>query len=63
MLEHKNIHIYNPKQAYFYIQQGLIPEDVWENNTTGSICFVFDKDKSNPLYTKWLNREGKLKRI
>lgn len=54
------IYIYNLKQAYFYIQQGLIPLKIQEHHRTNKICFVFDKDKSNPLYTKWLNREGSL---
>ena len=54
------IYIYNLKQAYFYIQQGLIPLQIREHYHTKKICFVFDKKKSNPLYTKWLNGEGDL---
>ena len=57
------VYIYNSEQAYYYIQQGLIPIKVREHDRTGNICYIFDKEKSNSLYTNWLNREAKIKVI
>ncbi len=58
-----NVYIYNLKQAYFYIQQGLIPLKIQKHYKTKRICFIFNKEKSNPLYTKWLNKKGNLVKI
>lgn len=49
------VYIYNLKQAYFYIKQGLDPISIDKHNKTQKIFFIFDKEKSNHLYTKWLN--------
>lgn len=57
------IYIYNSRQAYFYIQQGLIPTKVREHDKTGNICYIFDKEKSRSLYTRWLSRDAELKVI
>ena len=57
------IYIYNLKQAFFYIQQGLLPLEIEKHHRTNRIYFVFDKEKSNPFYTKWLNNEGRLTKL
>lgn len=57
------VYIYNLKQAFYYIQQGLLPLEIREHYKTKNICFVFDKEKSNSLYTNWLNHDAELKII
>lgn len=63
MIENKNIkyeknidyvYIYNLQQAYFYIQNNLLPLKVDKHPRTNRTFFVFDREKSNPLFTKWL---------
>ncbi|MSS43772.1 hypothetical protein FYJ27_08530 [Anaerosalibacter bizertensis] len=49
------VYIYNLKQAFYYIQQGLLPIAINKHNKTGKIFFVFDKEKSSDLYGEWLN--------
>lgn len=54
------IYIYNLEQAYFYIRKGLTPlYPPKENPNSKMIYFVFDKDESNPIYTKWLSKAKK----
>lgn len=56
------IKIYNIKQAYFYIREGLEPLGFPRlNKNTDKIYFVFDRQKSNELYTKWINNSPKNK--
>lgn len=58
------IKIYNMKQAYFYIREGLEPIGLPRfDSNKNKIYFVFDKEKSNPLYTKWIERSPKNKRL
>lgn len=57
------IKIYNIKQAYFYIKEGLEPIGLPRfDSNKNKIYFVFDKEKSNPLYTKWIERSPKNKK-
>lgn len=49
------VRIVNPKQALMYAKNGLEPIRVFYEN--GKFIYVFDKEKSNPLYTKWLKHE------
>ena len=53
----KVVNIVNTKQAYQYIKHGLKPVDIYVDETTGKMVFVFDKLKSYELYTKWCNYE------
>lgn len=51
------VYIYNLKQAYFYIREGLTPlYPPKENPNSKMVYFVFDKKESNTIYTKWLER-------
>lgn len=51
------IFIYNLEQAYFYIREGLTPlYPPRENPNTKMVYFVFNKRLSNPIYSKWLER-------
>jgi len=52
-MENETVKIINPKQAGLYIKNGLQPLKIYYDNR---LVFEFDKDASNPLYTKWLNR-------
>ena len=53
----ETVKIVNPKQALMYAKNGLEPIRVFYEN--GKFIYVFDKEKSNPLYTKWLKHELK----
>lgn len=58
MKNNDEVYIYNLEQAYFYIRQGLTPlYPPRENLRTHMVHFIFDKKKSNPIYTKWLSRD------
>jgi|GEM_PF-1980805 len=48
------IYIYNPQQAYFYIEHKVRPLSVGVHKKTNAVYFVFDREKTRPLYTKWL---------
>lgn len=52
-MERQTVKIINIKQASLYIKNGLQPIKVYYDN---HLVFEFDKEESNPLYTKWLNR-------
>ena len=52
-MKRQTVKIINIKQASLYIKNGLQPIKVYYDN---HLVFEFDKEKSNPLYTKWLNR-------
>ena len=51
------VKIVNAKQAYQYIKHGLKPLDIYVDEVTGKLVYVFDKLKSYELYTKWCNYE------
>lgn len=50
------VRIVNQKQAELYIKNGLEPIRVYWNKI---LVFVFDKEKSKPLFDKWRNYELK----
>ena len=58
MNEIKNdiVKIVNPVQAGCYVKSGLEPIRIYFDRRW---VWEFDKEKSNPLYTKWLNHEFK----
>lgn len=53
------VKIINPVQAGFYYENGLKPLDIYFSR--GKWVWEFDKDESNPLFTRWLNNENKMK--
>ena len=55
--EIKVVNIVNTKQAYQYIKHGLKPVDIYVDEVSGKLIYVFDKLKSYELYTKWCNYE------
>lgn len=50
------IYIYNPEQMKFYLNEGLELLEVGVHKKTNKTFWVFDKEKSNPIYTKWLKK-------
>ncbi len=52
-MERQTVKIIDMKQAGLYIKNGLQPVKIYYDN---KLVMEFDKEKSNPLYTKWLNR-------
>lgn len=52
-MKKETVKIINFKQAGLYIKNGLQPEKIYYDD---HLVFEFDKEASNPLYTKWLNR-------
>lgn len=52
--------VYNPQQAYFYIEQGLVPLQLVEIPNR-KIAFIFNKRKSNPIFSKWLEYRNDVK--
>ena len=61
MYKNDYVYIYNLEQAYFYIREGLKPISIGTHNKTNMYYFVFNKDKSNSIYTKWLDMRNKIK--
>ncbi len=62
MKNRKLVYIHNYLQAMLYIKHGLKPVDVLyrdakEGYPNDKIIFVFDKDKSKPLYEKFKKHE------
>ena len=51
--EEEVVVIYNPFQAYFYIKNSLNPLEMVQLSNK-KIAFIFNKRKSNPIFTKWL---------
>ena len=50
------IKILNMKQAIIYSQNGIQPIRLeWGRNN--KIVFVFTKEETNAIYTRWLNNE------
>ena len=55
MTEFKNtVKIVNMKQSGLYIKHGLKPLNIYYD---GKLIIEFDRDESNPLFTKWLKCE------
>ena len=51
------VKIINMKQAHLYIKHHVKPIDVFDSE--GKLVFVFDKEKTKDLFTKWCNYELK----
>lgn len=50
----KRYFIYNWRQAYFYMENGVMPlERPGVHPTTGNVYFVFDGDATKVVYDKW----------
>lgn len=51
------IYIYDWKQAYFYMENGLMPIDrPGINPKTNSVYFIFNRTETKPLFDKWCTR-------
>lgn len=56
-------YIYNYKQAYFYIQNGVLPiEQPQIHKKTHKIFFVFSTKETEEVYSKWCDRMKKIKK-
>lgn len=55
----KYVCIYNLQQAYFYIQNNVLPVYIDKNIRTGNIYFKFSKQETKDLYNKWLSNKNK----
>ena len=57
----KTVRILNPIQSCLYMKARCLPVDVYPSIDfkTGKdvLVFLFDREQSRPLYTKWLNHE------
>lgn len=49
----KEIKILNMEQVYFYIEHGVSPKRI-ECGYKHKLVFVFDKEMTHDLYSKWL---------
>lgn len=48
------IYIYDWKQAYFYMENGLMPlERPGINFNTKTVYFVFKREDTKPLFDRW----------
>lgn len=52
------VKILNMSQVYFYIENNVNPKRV-ECGYKHKLVFVFDKDATNELFTKWLNNPSR----
>lgn len=50
------VYIYNLKQAYFYIKQGIEPISIDKHKKTGKIYFVFSYKDTKEVYDNWVKR-------
>ncbi|WP_415313895.1 hypothetical protein [Clostridium perfringens] len=57
----KKYYIYNLKQAYFYIANGVIPIGTGFNKKTEKIYFVFDDRNSREVYDTWCKNNNNIK--
>lgn len=48
-------YLYNPKQAEFYIKNGIMPESIDINKKTNKVFFKFKDGKElQKIYHKWM---------
>lgn len=53
-------YIYNPQQALFYMQRGLVPQDIGTNDRTNKQWFKFkDSNTLQNIYKMWMDRKYK----
>lgn len=52
----KVVYIYNPHQAYFYIQSGVQPLATGINHKTNKVWFKFGFNETTDVYSKWCTR-------
>ncbi|MDZ5038209.1 hypothetical protein GNF78_13355 [Clostridium perfringens] len=51
-------YIYNWQQAYFYMQNGVIPlERPGVNKSSGKVYFVFGAEETKEVYDKWCSNK------
>lgn len=56
----KKVYIYNWKQAYFYMKNGVMPvERPQLHFVTNNLFFVFNSKESQNVYNKWCALENK----
>ena len=49
--------IFNWQQAYFYMENGVMPKERLQiHKKTGKIFFVFNDTETQQLYDKWCTR-------
>lgn len=53
----ETVRILNPLQVYKYVKHGVKPIDIVADENTEKVMFIFTKEETRHLYTKWLNRE------
>lgn len=51
----ETVKILDSKQVMLYVKHGVKPIDIFVDND--KLIYVFTKDETRELYTKWLNRE------
>ena len=56
-------YIYNPKQAKFYINNGMKVLDTGIHNKTKKVFWVFDFNETKEVYVEWVNRQYHNKHI
>lgn len=56
MKNQNEIKIVNRLQVAKYVEQGVQPLRI-EIGENAKLLFIFSKEETNHLYTKWLNRE------
>lgn len=47
------VYVYNKRQSFYYMQNGVMPEDCNINKKTQRIYFTFSKEKTKTVYDKW----------
>lgn len=47
------IYIYNKRQAFYYIENGIMPIDAGINQKTIKLYFVFSKKETEEIYDIW----------
>ena len=53
----ETVKIINPAQVLKYMKTGIKPIDVFCDYNTDKIVYVFTKQETKELYTKWINYE------
>ena len=51
------VYIYNPEQAYFYIENKVRPRTVGKHDKTGNIYFKFLRSDTREVFRIWMNKD------
>ena len=49
----KTVKIVNPKQMAKYMKYGVKPLDMFYDANTDRVVYIFDQEKTEPLFEKW----------